>query len=160
MLDERRVPCERPEPNAVVQPARLRVPRRPQTDDGHVSGPGLSRELHPVQERIAVRAPDAGSPDASRPARTRPVLLASSSHMIVDAAMVPFRRLHQDVEVAAIRGRPPDALVALGGVSRRSPGVHVRLDRGLRPGLVGGAEPETRPAAPAAPPPVRSRSLS
>jgi len=49
-LDEWRVPCERPESDPVVQTARLRVTRRPQAGDRHVPGPGLPREMHPVQE--------------------------------------------------------------------------------------------------------------
>ena len=44
---------------------------------------------------------------------------------------------------AAIGRRLPDALVALGRVRRGSPGVQMGLDHGLRPGLVGGAEPES-----------------
>ena len=61
----------------------------------------------------------------------------------------PVRCLHEDVEIAAVGRHPPDALVTLGCVRGRRPGIHVGADRGLRPGFGGGAEPE----------PVRQRRL-
>jgi hypothetical protein len=47
-----------------------------------------------------------------------------------------------NVQVAAVRRGLPDVLIALGRVGRGSPGIDMSPDRGLRPSLVGGAEPE------------------
>lgn len=141
-FDERRVPGQLPEPDAVIQPARLRMPRRAQAGDRHVSGPGR-------------RAPDA-SVQKHRPSQPQtPVVrmcpdrleLSGPVHIVelrdrrgCDRSV---RRLHQNVQVAAVRCRPSNALVGLFRVRRGSPGVRMCLDRGLRPGLIGGAEPKS-----------------
>jgi drug/metabolite transporter (DMT)-like permease len=52
-LDQRHVSRERPEPDPVVQPARRRDPGRAIAGDGHVGGPGVTRETHPVQQHRA-----------------------------------------------------------------------------------------------------------
>ena len=149
-FDQRRVPRELPEPEAVVQPACRRVSRRALADDCCVSGPGGSRKVHAVQHH--------------RPCQPSPPVARMCSDGLELDGLVRFiephdRRgghcpvwcLHQNMQVATVSRGLPDVLIALGRVRRGSPGVHMRPDRGFRPGLVGGAEPEPRPAVPAAP---------
>jgi hypothetical protein len=100
------------------------MPWRTLADDRRVSGPGRPRQVHPVQHHRP------GQPEL-------PVARMRSDRLEPDGLVrlvephdrrgghCSVRRLHQDVQVAAIGRRLPDTLIALGRVRRGSPGVHM-----------------------------------